>query len=285
MMQPFGAPLERLAIITPLGIRFWDAALDRPVEDGLLVTAWPPTKPGALTQASLTMSGVYAFHGLPGLRSFEYPAVDGPQLSPPSAQRFVVAVEDRLGRFVPVVFQVDLPYLGIFPTESGGSPGGRPPGFFLFASAGRPVTSGLAVVRAQLVDAAGLPAAHAVLEVDDSTGQRWFGLADARGVVALLLPYPAFPFESDGSSPRSPSEAREPPHWGLTVRARYRPASQQVPPGARRPDLASLFAQPLANILAAFDLGPTSSLPANLIFGRELVLRTGSGPTLTLSLP
>jgi len=284
-MRLLGTPLERLSIVTPLGIRFWDAALDRPVEDGLDVTAWPTARPSALTQARLTMSGIYAFHGLPGLRSFEYSEAGGPPLSPPPSQRFVVAVEDRLERFVSVVFQVNVPYLGIFPTESGGSPDGRPPGFYLFATSSRPVTAGLAVVRAQLVDAGGAATAHAVLEVDDPEGQTWFGLADERGMVALLLPFPLFPFEEVGSPPRSPSEAREPPSWPITVRARYRPASQQVPLGARRPDLASLFAQAPANILAAPGGAPALSLPADLIFGRELVLRTGLGPTLTLSLP
>src|SRR4051812_19305660 len=160
MMLSFTTILERIMIVCPLGIRFWDAALDRPVEDGLVVVAWPAEHPAASTRAILTASGVYAFHGLPGLRSFEYPDAGQPPASPPPARRFVVAVDDRLGRFVPVVFQVDLPYLGIFPTESGSSPDGRPPGFYLFASANSQATAGLAVLRADLVDSSGAEAAH-----------------------------------------------------------------------------------------------------------------------------
>jgi len=70
------APLERVTIVTALGIRFWDALLDAPVRDGLDVTARPLGQRAGGTVAFRTASGIYAFRGLPGLHDVEYPAGD-----------------------------------------------------------------------------------------------------------------------------------------------------------------------------------------------------------------
>lgn len=51
--------LERVSAFTSLGIRFWDAALDRPVAERLSVSARPLQNPAArAVRAFRTLSGV-----------------------------------------------------------------------------------------------------------------------------------------------------------------------------------------------------------------------------------
>jgi hypothetical protein len=273
------AVAERVAIVTPLGIRFWDLAEDAAIRDGLEVVAWPVEQPRQTRLATRTRSGVYAFHGLPGLHAVEYPAAaDAAAASPPLVRRFMVQVRDTLGRFLPAVFGVDAPYRGIYPTETISPLTGRkPPGFYLFSAPTRPAGSALAVARAQLVDAlTDAPAAFAVLEVETPGPRTWYGIADARGMVAALFPYPTF---------RGPLGAESPPvvpapprgqRWVVTARVRYAPAALVVPPGAALPELRSIFAQPPSLVWPALDGGsaPASQLTAELSHGAALILRT-----------
>ncbi|HLP57643.1 MAG TPA: hypothetical protein VK186_02380, partial [Candidatus Deferrimicrobium sp.] len=62
---------EQVNTFTPLGIRFWDSALDRQVGDHLLVKAYPVHGYGSPVHAFRSASGIYAFQGLPGLREIE----------------------------------------------------------------------------------------------------------------------------------------------------------------------------------------------------------------------
>jgi hypothetical protein len=196
-------PLEKIGRFTPLGIRFWDLAEDRQVVEGLDVTARPPGQPHLTRRAFQTLSGVYAFQGLPGLRSVE---LYDPQLpagmhtvdsSPPSSARFIVEVRDHLSRFIPVSFVVDIPHRGIYPTGPLLSPPSNGvPGFLLFSDPSRQTLSNLAVVRAQLFEHLGSgysrPAQNAVLEVQPVGGPPWLGIANELGNVVVLFPYPKF---------------------------------------------------------------------------------------------
>lgn len=273
MRVPLPVELETVVRFTTLGVRFWDAARETAIGPGLDVIAWPEDQPRARrTRAGLTHSDVYAFHDLPGMRVVEQPQGERAPDSPPFTRRFVVAVNDGEGRYLPVVFRVDLPYRGIYPTASSASPSnGSPPGFYLFAAPTRP-TAGLAVVRAELVEhATRRPAAHALIEVIGTDGT-WYGVADARGMVMVAFAYPGFGAAPPSSPPRSPSTAREPQRWPVTARVRYEPAMQQVPPGAALPDLASIFAQAPASVRRQ-DGGPaTDDLAVELEFGRDLLL-------------
>lgn len=67
-----GIPLEVLRIFTPLGIRFWDLTFDLPINDGLTVNLRLMNSQGPSLTAVLTLSGVYAFFGLPGLHAAEH---------------------------------------------------------------------------------------------------------------------------------------------------------------------------------------------------------------------
>src|SRR5690242_8026491 len=120
-----GIELETTRVFTTLGIQFWDFALDQPVDNGLLVTAYRPDTQYRPTPAFRTASGVYAFQGLPGLHDVEYPQDNAaPPASPPKTLNFVITVEDTSGRFLRTLFGIDLPlpYRGIFLSKLSGSP-------------------------------------------------------------------------------------------------------------------------------------------------------------------
>jgi hypothetical protein len=179
------------------------------------------------------------------------------------------------------VFQVDVPHQGIFPT-SGSPSGSGPAGFYLFSAPTRPAAADMAVVRAQLETAAQQPAAHAVLEVTTPDGRVWYGVADERGRVAVMFPYPAFSVPAVGAPPQSSAEAQEPQHWSLALRVRYEPAALIQPPGgtAAVPYLSSIFSQAAGLLRPSRAGSPVNELAADLVFGRELVVRTDQEPVL-----
>jgi hypothetical protein len=274
--------IERQTIFTPLGIRFWDPATDSQVAHGLRVRAWPDGATEPVRQAFRTASGIYAFQGLPGLREVEHSAHAGGSSSPPLVQRFVVAVEDEQGRFLPVVMRVDAPFYGIYPTAVTASPPGEIlPGFYLFSAPWRSATT-LAVVRADLVhETTGEPAAHAVLELDVEDSGVWHGIADERGNVAVFLPIP--PFQATLSS--SPPGPQAPPHeqqWQVTARVLYEPARLETPAGAARPDLRTILTQTAGVVWASAGGASAAELSATLSFGQDLILRTAGLPDTAL---
>jgi hypothetical protein len=280
-------PLEKVSVYTPLGIRFWDVAGDVAVTDSLEVTARAPAQPGLRRVAFRTLSGVYAFRNLPGLRDLEtadpnLPAGAHPlPTSPPQSHPFIIEVNDRRGRFLPVTFQVELPYRGIYPTQdAGGSPPGPGlPGFFLFSAPSRALGAGLAVVRAQLVErrASGelRPAGHAVLEVLAPGQPKWIGLADERGSVAVVFPYPRFTTSVGPLSPPPSPIGPRVQSWDITIRARYLPAGQTKPDSvASLPDLGSILTQPAADLWPSMSGPGQAELNVQLRFGQPLILQT-----------
>jgi hypothetical protein len=282
---------DRLTIFTPLGIRFWDPALDIQVNEGLTVTARPLDSRSRTTSAFRTTSGIYAFQGLPGLRAVEYPLGQPlPERSPPATTRFLVEARDEMRRFLPVAFAVSLPYPGIFPTGSlHGLPAGGPPGFYLFAAPTRPVPATLAVVRAQLVEhgtgSREKAARHAVMEVQGPDGQIGYGLSDERGCATVLFPYPTFSSHSGAVSLSPPgTDGRQ--RWTLSIGIRYAPDALRFAPASSLPELRSIFNQGSGTIWpgpTASPEQPVSRLSAELIFGEELVLKSAGEATLLIS--
>jgi hypothetical protein len=280
------APLEIVSHYAPLGIRFWDLARDVVVTDGLAVSARPPGRPDLERAAFQTLSGIYAFRNLPGLRSLEVsdpalPAGVHPlESSPPQGTRFVVTVVDRLQRFLPVTFAVDLPYRGIYPTQPGAGGGDVTlPGFFLFSAPSRTGSAGLAAVQAQLVERLGdgslRRAAYAVLEVEPAGQPAAQGIADEHGSALVLFPYPPFATTAGSvSPPPGPPETRI-QAWDVTIRVRYRLAFQSMPDaGARLPDLGSILNQPAALLVSQQGGIGQPDLLARLVFGQPLVVQT-----------
>jgi hypothetical protein len=295
-------PLERIKVFTPLGIHFWDPVHDTPVSDGLSVTARPKAAPGSVIPAFRTGSGVYAFQHLPGLHEHEYPAESHwPETNPPETKPkpFTIEVADQQRRYLPVVFAVDLPlpYEGIYrPAANGDPPANSPPRFYLFSAPTRTAAPGIAAVRAQLVEHdTKHPAAHAVLEVEfkgrkleveikdeiveiEIKSKKWYGIADSRGGVAVLFPYPTFIGSLGTSSEGTPPVEQE---WELTVRVRY--SSTLSAPHTELPDLYEICRQKQGSIWREKNGSAVKEWSQQLCFGQELVLRTEDLSSLLIS--
>jgi hypothetical protein len=269
---------EFATVYTPLGIRFWDPAFDRPVTDNLQVTARLEQTSYPVATAFRTASGIYAFQGLPGLYPIEHPVIDEPPIaSPPFQKRFTVTVSDLQDRFLPLLFQVDLPlpYEGIYPAPQNQATGDSFAKFYLFSAPARPTSPGLAAVRGQVVDYyTGVPAAFVCLEITVN-GQKMYGIADDRGVLAILLPYPPLASTLGGSPPGLKLSALGDQRWEVTITVRYNQASLEYPPGAEIPDLRSIINQPLGLAWLTEDGLPAPSITFDLTFGKDLILRTG----------
>lgn len=291
-------PIEETRIVSLLGIRFWDLVQDVKVsDDDLVVMAWPENGYGYAIKAFRTPSGIYAFRDLPGLHGFEYPEPYAPEREQ-SPKRFVVKAEDRQGRFVPVVFYVELPDpTNGFLDRKLGLASSSPPSFFrppglLFSATTRPVPSGIGVIRAQLKEypteeyPKGRDAAHAVMEVEVK-GQHWYGIADEKGTIAVLFPYPT---PENSSPPQSTLVPLWKQKWKVTIRVYHEPAKlfylldedlrHRVFIGRKLPELRSIFHQSPARIWTRMPGSPVAQLPvsdfsAELIYGKELVLKTG----------
>jgi hypothetical protein len=268
--------LERDPHVTPLGVRFRDAVTGETVSDGLAVTH-PATRPPGRARAVVTPSGVFAASGFPGLRAAELGAGDGAYWDdPPVAGRYELEVHDTSGRFHSFRFEADLPARGFFELACvrAYSPRLGEGAVPLFSTPARIVPAGLGVVRADLWDAdADAPAAWAVLEVTPEGGVTSVGIADARGSVAVILPYPE-PTALEASPPGGRRSLAE-QTWSLELRALYEP----VAPAPAVPDLCDVLGQAEATLVAA-DSPPAPLTHATLEFGRELVVRTTGRPEL-----
>ncbi len=276
-------PLERISRYTPLGIRFWDPAAAAPVVDGIVVTAMPPDRPDLSIKAETTASGIFAFHHLPGMRSLvvsdpDLPAGAHPFTSSPLfSGRFMVSVRDRLNRFQPCLFSIDLPYQGIYPTRSTASL----PGFYLFSAPTRSRTANLMVVRAQIVKRVNSDvserAAFAVMEVQPPTGPVWPGIADENGSIAVFMPLPIFsPPPHQTSPPSPPSSPSRSIGWDITVRVRCASPPLDTVQGFGVPLLQDTLNQPSARVYTDFDAPgqPMAEVLTRLVLGRALVVQT-----------
>jgi hypothetical protein len=272
--------LERQSIVAPIGFRFWDSLTNQVISNGLSVTVAPVTDPRRLLTVSPSRGGVFGVQHLPGLRAWERGAGDGDFWSAPQpAIDLRIDVVDLEGRFVPFTFRTSAPRRGLITwAQLGGSPISSVSFVPLHSAPTRVVPGGAGVLRAQLVDAVtGAAAAWALLEVDVPGLGQARSIADDKGRVAVLFPYPTPPVESlFDSSPLQTSPLTSPQTAGLTqqtwllpVRAAYRP----LMPPPLRPDLESVFEQPPALLWA--DQARTSPLTlAPLQFGQETVLRS-----------
>jgi hypothetical protein len=290
-----GTPHSRLRIVTPLGIRFRDVALESPITHGLVVAIKPKDELSKAMAAASNPSGVFGFHGLPGLRAFEYPdgraevsEDENPDFaSPPLQGPFVVMVADRLARFLPAVFGVDVPLAGLpSPPVFDVDPDPAPVlDAYLFSAPTRPVTAGLAAVRADLWDLdEKRPAAYARVrvKVGDRTG---VGVADEEGRVLVLLPYPLLERLRLGSPPGTGQPPPAQQLWPAEFEVFYGPALSPVfesdlalpAPWSRLPGLKTILAvQDRAFIWATAVGPPVLTWTGQLMYDRELVIRTVS---------
>jgi hypothetical protein len=239
--------LERTTSVAPFGVRFWDVVTGRTVSDGLTLVNVETGR-----SALPNRSGVFVAWNIAG--AAERGAGDaGYWASPPGQRSLTFELGDAQERFHTMRFDASAPSRGVFGEDCGSPPAGTVP---LFSLPSRPYPPGTAAVRAELIDAiTGGPAAHAVLEVSADGIATARGIADERGRVLVLLPYPEPPWH--GPSPPAGSRPLSAQTWRVELAVRYSPLSPPEPP-----DLCAVLAQPHA--------GPV--VDAELAFGRELVL-------------
>jgi hypothetical protein len=104
------------------------------------------------------------------------------------------------------------------------------------------------------------------------------GVADDRGRVLVLLPYPEPPWQTGSPPPTAVALSEQ--TWTLGLTARYAPAPNPVHP----PDLCAVLSQPPATLLAA-RTPPVALSSATLTFGQPLTLRTPGDSVLHLTVP
>jgi hypothetical protein len=298
MSAPVGVILaeglsEPRRIVTPLGIRFRDVALDLPIRDGLVVfVKATPLEEGPRSLAA-NPSGVFGLHSLPLLHDFEYPSDSGVPISSPSFP-FVVMAADRLSRFLPVVFGIELPLSGtLSPPTLDLDPDPAPLlDAYLFSAPTRPVTNVFAAVRADVRDRdTDTPAAHALVRVT-LANRTLLGTADDQGRVLVLLPYPLLEQLRLGSPPGS---GQQPPYkqsWPVSLEVWYRPglpapfgaAAVLPPPWTTLPGLRGILESQGSALIWSTEAGPpVTTWTGYLTYEHELVVRTGTTSQLWIS--
>ena len=284
--------LEKVIRRAPLGMRFLDLVRGVGVNDGLVVTAWRPGTAGPKEAAfSSPISGVYGFRTLPGFHAFEVgerSASDWcgvPDVSPPeqvleelidgnvpegvlsagengTKANFVIAVEDRMGRFLPEVLLMCLPKEQLVEVP-------------LFSSPARVAPAGLGVVRGQLathqdamvIGAAGWARIQAILE-----GHVFDAVADARGMFILFVPYARALPPLEGVPPQGSGRIDQ-LTWQIALQVFYQPSVQRFVAGLEPPTMRSILEQGGASVYARVE-EPLAELTSVIRFGEDLVVST-----------
>jgi hypothetical protein len=274
MMLP-RIPIEAITRVTPLGVRFWDDITQRPISDGLAVTAYPANQPARRSAARVNCADTFIFQDLPGLHEAEFGAGnDEYWTSPPAQREFVVEVIDPFDRFQPFTFAAHPPERGRFNWWC--APSGAPPDHApvpLFSAPARSVPGGLAVMRIEVWDAVRhAPAAWALLEAHYDGRRIARSYADQKGRVVLMFPYPE-PSDPPITSPPSQRTSLVNQSWPIELRAFYAP-SLPVPDV---PDLCDVLQQPEVQLLN--NLSPEVLLgDVDLKFGGKLTVSSPPEP-------
>ena len=283
--------LETVIRRAPLGMRFLDLVRGVSVTDGLVVSAWRIGTSGPRQIAFTSpLSGVYGFRTLPGFRLFEVgerpasdwcaspPDVGEPtadeltsldtlqgllraEESPPAGANFIVYVEDGQGRFLPQLMQMCLPKERLVEVP-------------LFSSPARLAPAGLGVVHGELTIRGSQPLKSAswalvAVSLDSHT---YVGVADARGMFILFVPYASALPPLEGSPPHGSGNIDQ-LAWPLTISVFYQPSSQQFVPDLEPPDTLSILEQRRATVYDGVGV-PGSNLVRSIRFGADLVVAT-----------
>lgn len=295
-MKPF--PLEHITHVAPLGLGFWDVVTGSFVAEGLQVTAIPQSTPvyrGKPSVAVPNHSGVFVFHHLPGLIVAEGGAGDKDYWENlPEARDFIVTVTDSLQRFLPFKITVKAPKR--CEASWGGAASNTVPKinesllpgtgiFSLFSSPARSVPYGLAGIRAT-IKMGDAPAPWAVVEAysqkehgdPDDTMLVARGIADKRGQIVLIFPYPKFIVPADGEK-NPPLTAQR---WFISLKVFFAP-------GLLYPEIPHLSGVAMQEEKIIDNLDPFGvDLPtdkAALRYGVELILKTRTESTLQIKQP
>ena len=283
--------IEQVSTRTSLGIRFWDAATDTQIRAGLRVMLWPELSPRLRVPGRRSVSDIYAFHRIPGLRSVETPLPgEAADLGSPPVRDYVIEVRDDRDRFVPVAFGLTLPrpgsalYLNEIPA-AGGLPA---PGFYLFTAANRVTVPAMGVIRGDLVRGSdGRPAAHALVTVEIPGEPLALSISDSGGRFAIHLPLPtlrgglASLDASPMASPLPPVAERD---WPFTLTVHSEPGALAPLPGTDLPDLRSILQQAPATIRIDTASPPLfgADWAGILSYGGEVVVSTAGRSSLEI---
>jgi len=279
------AVTEEWTVFTPLGLRFWDVALDRSVTEGLQVRCWPRHNVHQKVAAFRTRSDVYSFRWLPGLRGLEHGFADDPRVvaSPVEPRQFVVQVNDTRGRYLDIALLVSLPLAesGVYRFPPTPDLSGVP----LFAAPTRTLEPRLALVRGTLTDAATRrPAGWSRIRVGLPGGRGCHGVADAGGRFVVAFPYPAV-VNGFARSPGGPiaGAAITERGWDMSLTVYYDPDVLRAAPGSRSPEFSSVLQQGPGSVWQTAP-GPSdvvsSSLPLRLQYGEDLLVHSAGADHL-----
>lgn len=271
--------LERQSRVTPFGVKFWDAAVRRPVVSGLSVAVYPVGDPQRRFSAFVNRVGTFFLPRLPGPRDPEFDFGSGDPdfwarvYASPRAT-YAIEVVDTLGQYQPFRFTEPLPARGHV-TPSCVPPSSPPADVVtMFPTVSRLVPAGMTVIRADLHTPAG-PASWAVVDVQVGSTTPVRGLADREGRVAVIVPYPE-PVASPArpaSPPYATGTSLRDQQWPVRIAIAYEPQS----PAPQIPDLCRTLTQ--APAFAWADAAATAPLgDQTLRYGEELILR---GVTVT----
>lgn len=279
-----GPELERVVSVVPFGFRLWDPVVGKAISAGLEVTWRTPR--GRQLPVSSSPSGVFALRHQAGNDAFEHGAGDDAFWAspPPGPEIGTVQVSDPLGRYLSFSFNPDgparvgrlardvcgLPAGGILGLSEASPPESAMPVLPLFSTASRIAPQGMARLSAQLETSTGVPAAGAIVRVSPPGEPPTFGLADSRGVVSAVVPYPR-PTQPLLSPPAAAGSnaAKHWDHIGVSV-------FWAATPLASPPDLCELLSQiessPVAILASQAPDAVLTSVQLN--FGVPLDLRT-----------
>jgi len=270
--------IDRLTRVAPLGMRFFDAVTQKAVV-GLAVTARATSNPARQIPMFATPSGVYVLQNVPALREFENGiGNEAFWTHMPAPQLYRIAIDDPRGQFLPCTLNVAVPTHNLFEWTCGPAASPPEPGdgdVPLFSTPTRGVPDGMAVLRADLYDAASdAPAIRAVVDVRYEGRRLGRGIADERGCVCVIFPYPP-PVDFLPLSPLGTGAALWEQQWTLQVSIGYAP----VPPLAGALDLCAALdqlASAPAQAWAVWDglAGTLILTEAMLKYRQELILRT-----------
>ncbi|MBA3891161.1 MAG: hypothetical protein H0X64_11600 [Gemmatimonadaceae bacterium] len=225
-----------------------------------------------------------------GLRAWELRDVEADGLSVAAGADTIAArveVRDGSGRFHDFRIAADLPSDGLLANPCGNPPVPAPEQaqryMPLFSLPSRPVPPGFAVVRARLLyEEDRRPAAYAALEVVARPGaQPVRGIADERGEVLVLFPYPP-PLGLFGSPPAGTKRPLAQATWTVTLQVLAPTA--EAPADGRTPDLCTFLDQSPATLVTTTS-PPAEIGEATVQYGRELVLRSSQADSALLVRP
>ncbi len=291
--------LEWMSRISPLGIRFRDAATRKTVDDDLVAIVYPAGVRELARTGVINRSGIFVFRDVYGLHDFEtgfndttgdFAGTDAfwNPTSPPARYDYTLEVRDPARRFLAFTLPVRLPQRGLLGIsftsplaspllgQTGGSGGFVP----VFSAPTRTVPEGMAALRAEIVDVGASPggsrpAAYAVIDAKAGDQPLVTGFADERGRILLPLPYPK-PVITLGSMVTG-NVPLEDQSWTVTFSVRYRRAD----PVPDLPDLYDVLSQPAVTAWQTVAL-TTPFTQATLAFGRELLVATQGTASHTL---